>query len=1382
MMKKDGYERIQPILRGFQKCLPMLLTLVLISSVILLSPKLSLAGEQTTSTTPQAITLTLNNSNVSLTTGQAIQLLTTITPDTVSDKSVTWSIVSQNPSNVITLSSSGLVTAQQTGIALIKATSNADPNIFAEWFVTVTPTPIPSYSAAPVVKIGVNHNADNIAGMFIGLDNIIDSATSIPQTVTISGYQIEITFDPNQVFIPDVLAVTTSGALFAKNIENDIGKVRVVCVASESIGNYDKLFFIPITLKGSAQVPTSISIKYLDVRDNKLHRIQLPTQNLKFQRGKIYNGEPGNPNIGDAIAGLQYLAMLRNPGPGPEEVNLVNMAAIIETSDTNVVKPNIKDIIALIQYSVNLRDDHFVPVNPSQKEINFGYKITNSTGSALRLELDIEDLENGDLVQVVRGSDNTNVINPITVQISNNNPLVIDSITIGEELYLKIRITRGNNLGERLLFKNLKVSMGTISATNITDIRVKGLKTGDIVSLYKDDGMQIGGTQSVDANSTEVIFSGVSIVQNGVKVQISRPTPASNTPSMFFNWGDLIIFGWKTDITANGLEALTVQFLESGDVVNLFDSDNVAIQDKQGLVADAEGKVIISDLAIVPYHFEVVRGGIHSRREWVEPPEQHVDFGAGISKDENGNKQLRLYNLQEGDRVEIFKGSNDSAFMAPFTVPEANPNPWVIDDLNFGNELYLKVRVTRNGFVGEQDVFEDLYICMGAIAEDNTTNINLYGLKSGDQVRLYLGNGPQFGSVQNVGDSSQPTVFSKVPILEDDCYRFEISRTDPVSSTGMTYRRPKDLIEVWCRANISDGFETLTMQFLHSGDVINLYDSEGNPIAGKQGIQVGTNGEVTISGLEIKTYQFEVIRGTVHSNWEWVNPPEQHVDFGAGISKDENGNKQLRLYNLQEGDRVEIFKGSNDAVFMAPFTVPESSPNPLVFDNINLNGELYLKVRVTRNGIVDEQNVFDDLFISLGAITNNTTSITLYGIKTGDQVNLYRGSGAQIGSTLNGDTSIPTVFTNVPLLEEEGYKFEISRTILLISTGMAYGRPRDLITVWWETYIADNGLETLTMLYLESGDMVNLYDSEGNPIAEKQGLLAGTDGKVTISDLEPNTYQVEVVRATIHSHRERVEPPTLNVDFGAEISTDNMNDKQLSLYDLKAGDQVKILIGSDNSNYISPFTVTEASPNPWVLDNVSLGNELFLKVIVTRYGYEGIRYVYDNVFIHMGAIAEDNTTSVNIFGLQSGDQVSLYRGDRSQIGSTQSVVDSTQPLVFTNISLTGENGVQFKISRPNATGSSTGEDYRRWKDMIAVKWDTHIENSLESLTLQDLEDGDVVILYDTNGDAVTGQPSQSPNSEGEVTFSGLELRTYQVKVRRGDIETDLRRVDPPTVN
>ena len=65
-------------------------------------------------------------------------------------------------------------------------------------------------------------------------------------------------------------------------------------------------------------------------------------------------------SIVDSVAGLQYLAKLIDAGTDTGKVNVINMASNVSPeSGATGIKPNVTDIIALMQKLVGLRDDSF---------------------------------------------------------------------------------------------------------------------------------------------------------------------------------------------------------------------------------------------------------------------------------------------------------------------------------------------------------------------------------------------------------------------------------------------------------------------------------------------------------------------------------------------------------------------------------------------------------------------------------------------------------------------------------------------------------------------------------------------------------------------------------------------------------------------------------------------------------------------------------------------------------------------------------------------------------------------------------------------------------------------------------------------------------------
>lgn len=216
-------------------------------------------------------------------------------------------------------------------------------------------------TASPFVQLGFNPVDSDSLGLFIGLDEIVDPRENAVGDYSISEYQIEIEFDPSKAVILDVVDQANLGPI-TKTVDTAAGKVIVTAKSTAGSADYDKLIFLPVKVTGSAHDTTSLRVNYISVWDTDLNQIivENPAE-LRFQRGKIYNGESGMlPNVGDAVAGLQYLAGLRTAGTDVDQVNPVNMASIVEQDpEAEAVTAEVKDVIALMQYLVEKRDDYF---------------------------------------------------------------------------------------------------------------------------------------------------------------------------------------------------------------------------------------------------------------------------------------------------------------------------------------------------------------------------------------------------------------------------------------------------------------------------------------------------------------------------------------------------------------------------------------------------------------------------------------------------------------------------------------------------------------------------------------------------------------------------------------------------------------------------------------------------------------------------------------------------------------------------------------------------------------------------------------------------------------------------------------------------------------
>ncbi len=230
------------------------------------------------------------------------------------------------------------------------------------------------FTAKPVVQIGVNPST-NSTGLFIGIKDIKDDKGTIINDKTLTSYQLELDYDPTKASVLDVYNELNLGTLVkttnpsTTNPSNST--VSITNTFDQGSPNFDKLVFVPIVLTGSATDSTIITVKFIDLTDEGMNKVVVsdPVE-LKFQRGKILNSlSTLEITITDALAGLQYLAQTGSTGlesgTGLEEgqVNLINMASILEPTGTEVgVRPNVKHVIALLQYLVQLRDGYFRPI------------------------------------------------------------------------------------------------------------------------------------------------------------------------------------------------------------------------------------------------------------------------------------------------------------------------------------------------------------------------------------------------------------------------------------------------------------------------------------------------------------------------------------------------------------------------------------------------------------------------------------------------------------------------------------------------------------------------------------------------------------------------------------------------------------------------------------------------------------------------------------------------------------------------------------------------------------------------------------------------------------------------------------------------------------
>ena len=114
--------------------------------------------------------MTLNQPGVSMDIGQVTKLIPVFTPVDTNYNFATWSLVSESTPNVVTVDSTGLVTALKAGTAVVRGTST-DPNVYADCAITVSSQNGFTIASIPTV------NVTTIAGVAPVLPGKVDTIT-----------------------------------------------------------------------------------------------------------------------------------------------------------------------------------------------------------------------------------------------------------------------------------------------------------------------------------------------------------------------------------------------------------------------------------------------------------------------------------------------------------------------------------------------------------------------------------------------------------------------------------------------------------------------------------------------------------------------------------------------------------------------------------------------------------------------------------------------------------------------------------------------------------------------------------------------------------------------------------------------------------------------------------------------------------------------------------------------------------------------------------------------------------------------------------------------------------------------------------------------------
>ena len=218
----------------------------------------------TASNNIQSITFTSRPSSLKV--GGTYQLVVKVTPESASNKAVSFS--STNPS-VATVNSTGLITAVKEGTTTIKAVSNADPNKTVSFSLTVTTAP---EEKVKVQSISLKSEITIYEGELLSLNPVITPSNATDKSYTISGKDYSYSY---KEFVLGGLLGTTTKTDVCKfsdyiDIYSNLIKGKKASITPKS----DEAFYFTVTVttndgsnkSASTRVkvlPKMIDVKYL---------------------------------------------------------------------------------------------------------------------------------------------------------------------------------------------------------------------------------------------------------------------------------------------------------------------------------------------------------------------------------------------------------------------------------------------------------------------------------------------------------------------------------------------------------------------------------------------------------------------------------------------------------------------------------------------------------------------------------------------------------------------------------------------------------------------------------------------------------------------------------------------------------------------------------------------------------------------------------------------------------------------------------------------------------------------------------------------------------------------------------------------------------------
>ncbi|OWR31720.1 hypothetical protein CDO73_04350 [Saccharibacillus sp. O23] len=997
--------------------------------------------------------------------------------------------------------------------------------------------------------------------------------------------------------------------------------------------------------------------------------------------------------------------------------------------------------------------------------------VTNGTGTTSDKIVVVEDVQAGDLVRVYDGATNA---------LLGQQSAAGTSVTIPVELNADggsviVTIVRGgvesDPTPKTYPAEPAPQAPNAPTSTNVTvvnnagpadTVEVRAVQSGDIVRVYAADGTTLLGQHTSTGTSTVVSVT-LDNTDRSVIIRIERagqvgapsapisyaaePAPQGPTPPTDTN----------VTVTNNYGPADTVEVrgIQSGDIVRVYAADGTTLLGRHTSTGTS---------ATVSVTLSAAAGDVR------------------ISIERNGT---------EGDLSALI---DYLAEQAP--QPAAPPST---DDVTIVNNVGTTSDTVEVRGIQAGDIVR-------VYAADGTTLLG-QRTSAGTDATVPVALGASAGNVRISIERSGAAEGNLSALLPYDAETAPQAPAAPASGT----------VTATNNEGAGDTVQFVDTSALQTNDIVRVYEAGSTTLLGQATYTGGASLQIPVTLTVAQgTVDVTISRGGLESSPLAVSYDAETVPpldtANISVVNNADGSGVVTIGGLLAGDTVTLTNagaplGSATATADGSITVDVSSGLAAgggAFDAVRSRGGVdSTSVSVT----YDPAPTATDVSLTRSQITFNATDatsgvVTVSGLTSGDTVTVTDATGNPLTPVVetDGTATIPvTLSPNGGILQVYVTRGSDNSAPVSIAYEAAPPTAPDAPVASDIEAVNNVGAsDTVTVNGVQAGDLITVYNATGSSVlARATATGSSIEIPLTLPTATASDIQVSITRNNLESattttgYPAEAAPQAPNAPGTVTVTNNAGTADTVVVGNVQAGDTVTVY-ASPGSAILGQVTASATGP---VTVNVTLnaaGGSV--DVTLTRNNLESARtnetYPAESATVTGPTAAQvqinnepGSDDTVVVGGVQAGDLVIIYAEDGTTVLGQEIVPDGeTSVTIGVTLDPLGD-GIEVVVSRGGVRSTPTSKTYGA-EDSTLPGPDagaiivTNNPGASDTVQVDDVQVGDLVIVYAADGTTVLGQERVPAGSTGSVTI-GVTLNTAAGSVRVGIVRGTLTSAKTP---